>query len=548
MCRCPFCWLGYFRFLGWQSPLRRWELVWSASRAGGGAGMVIPLTPGFLQLTCGAPDQMGVLFLGSPQVQPLIRSCSSIGAEQNALEAFPWTPSSSSSKLPSLIHQPPAPGHSSILFSPSLSPSLPLSLWRSLVPSPRPCPFLTSVRKLKRVRTPARSLERRGLGLQVLICEVFFFFSHTRWRMHTTAHTHALSRRSTCCVSLRNCGVAASFTNDTHPRHEGMSVTPPLTCWRCVCVCVCVCVFLHFCRTKGVVWFPHWCIVGIDGVGEGVGSWDKPLNFDLERQAAGGLKTGVQQEELVHTLHSLRSSWRLFIIIQNACCFVGDGRIFLIFFICFVLISAAGMPFSRSDGLMMVIMKSIPVLIWKTRLRLLEDCCFMKKKTRPSQFQFINWIYLFIVFCSTAFLILILYRPHKATSSICVSGRRPFCFYSTTYICCAESLPFACFHSPIPRPFLRAKSNTWTVRNGQIVHQRSTGIKKGPWLRPSLTAGRELETISQGERIILNVLNTSAIAAILPSFKLWKKRVSKVEDCLRRSLILRQFLGGINSK
>lgn len=40
--------------------------VWSTSQAGGGAGMVIPLTPGFLPLTCGAPDQMGVLFLGSP--------------------------------------------------------------------------------------------------------------------------------------------------------------------------------------------------------------------------------------------------------------------------------------------------------------------------------------------------------------------------------------------------------------------------------------------------------------------------------------------------
>lgn len=51
--------------------------------------MIIPLTPGFLPLTCGAPDQMGFLFLGSPQVRLLISSCSSIGAEQNALEAFP---------------------------------------------------------------------------------------------------------------------------------------------------------------------------------------------------------------------------------------------------------------------------------------------------------------------------------------------------------------------------------------------------------------------------------------------------------------------------
>ena len=79
------------------------------------------------------------------------------------------------------------------VFSLSPSPSLSLSLWRSLVPSPRPCPFLTSVRKLKRVRTPARSLERRGLGLQVLICEVLFFlffFSHMLTHGYNSTHTH----------------------------------------------------------------------------------------------------------------------------------------------------------------------------------------------------------------------------------------------------------------------------------------------------------------------------------------------------------------------
>lgn len=41
-------------------------VVWSSQQAGGGATMVIPLTSGFLLLTCGVPDQMVVLFLASP--------------------------------------------------------------------------------------------------------------------------------------------------------------------------------------------------------------------------------------------------------------------------------------------------------------------------------------------------------------------------------------------------------------------------------------------------------------------------------------------------
>lgn len=61
------------------------------------------------------------------------------------------TTSSSSFKLP-LIHRPLHQATPPFCFLP------PLSLWRSAVPFPRPCPFLTSVRKLKRVRTPARSV------------------------------------------------------------------------------------------------------------------------------------------------------------------------------------------------------------------------------------------------------------------------------------------------------------------------------------------------------------------------------------------------------
>lgn len=33
-------------------------------QAVGGSGMVLPVTLAFLLVTCGAPDQMGVLFLG----------------------------------------------------------------------------------------------------------------------------------------------------------------------------------------------------------------------------------------------------------------------------------------------------------------------------------------------------------------------------------------------------------------------------------------------------------------------------------------------------
>ena len=183
-------------FVGWQSPSRRWELVWSASRAGGGAGMVIPLTPGFLRLTCGAPDQMGVLFLGSPQVQPLIRSCSSIGAEQNALEAFPWTPSSSS-KLPSLIHHPPAPGHSSILFSPSLPLSLSLSLSDVLsFPLPGRALSWPLCVNWNGSGHPPGHLRGGDSGYRFWFVKFFFFFffSHTCWRMDTTAHTRTLTK------------------------------------------------------------------------------------------------------------------------------------------------------------------------------------------------------------------------------------------------------------------------------------------------------------------------------------------------------------------
>lgn len=80
----------------------------------------------------------------------------------------------------------------------------------------------------------------------------------------------------------------------------------------CVCVCghKCVRVFLHFCGTKGVVWFPHWCIVGIDGLREGVGCRDKPLNFELERQAAAGRETGEEQEELTEPADDYSSLFR----------------------------------------------------------------------------------------------------------------------------------------------------------------------------------------------------------------------------------------------
>lgn len=70
----------------------------------------LPHHPHFYHWPERLPIKWGFCSQASPpsqkkKVHPLIRSCSSIGAEQNALEAFPWTPPSRT------------PGHSSILCS-----------------------------------------------------------------------------------------------------------------------------------------------------------------------------------------------------------------------------------------------------------------------------------------------------------------------------------------------------------------------------------------------------------------------------------------------
>lgn len=152
--------------------------------------------------------------------------------------------------------------------------------------------------------------------------------------MHRAARRHTCIYRSICCSLLRNCrdwAVAServrTYLTQTwcHKLYGGD-----------FSVCVSMCVFLHFYRTKEDVWFPHWCIVGIEWVGEGgVECWDKPLNFDLERQAASGLKTGEEEEGLV--CHSLETSWCLFIIILNILCFMGDGHNLLLSFYWYLL-------------------------------------------------------------------------------------------------------------------------------------------------------------------------------------------------------------------
>lgn len=189
----------------------------------------------FFFLFCGAPDQMRDLFLGpiiSPPSQLQIRSCSSIEAKRNVLESFPQISFYSSKFHPPLLQATPP-------FC-ALSLSLSFFLWCSLVPSPWAWPLLTFVRKLKRVRTSARSLKRRGLGLDVLICEFVCFFMHMLYFINCRGWAAA----SPC------------FRNESPQRREGMSVMPGP-----VCVCVGFPAFLQNKRggvVSSLVHRGHW--------------------------------------------------------------------------------------------------------------------------------------------------------------------------------------------------------------------------------------------------------------------------------------------------
>lgn len=106
-----------------------------------------------------------------------------------------------------------------------------------------------------------------------------------------------------------------------------------------ILVCVCLCVFSCIStEQKGMCGFltgALWELSELEGGGGGGECWDKPLNFDLERQAASGLKTGEEDEGLV--CHSLETSWCLFIIILNILCFMGDGHNLLLSFYWYLL-------------------------------------------------------------------------------------------------------------------------------------------------------------------------------------------------------------------
>lgn len=82
------------------------------------------------------------------------------------------------------------------------------------------------------------------------------------------------------------------------------------------------------------------------------------------------------------------------------------------------------------------------------------------------------------------------HRLHKATSSVCDSPHRPFCFIPPapiTRFCCAKS--FRSFSFPDPCTLLKAKSNTWTPRTDDLSVRNWLEAKR-PWLL-SLTNHRE---------------------------------------------------------
>lgn len=177
-----------------------------------GACIVLPVAPGF----CCWPVVLLIKwrFCSSPPALATDQQLLLHWSWTWMLEAFPWTPLHHLLllKSPSLIHHPLHQATPPFCFLPPCSNSLSLSLSDiTLFLFPQLCPFLTSVGKLKRVGTLARSPERRGLGYRfgVVIC----FFHMQCVRAHTISEDMPFFFY---CIILEQDVASSCFRTETH--------------------------------------------------------------------------------------------------------------------------------------------------------------------------------------------------------------------------------------------------------------------------------------------------------------------------------------------
>lgn len=183
-------WVNFWIALAGNLAYENRALNWSLVRYGGWYWIDLRwLTPGFLLLSSEVSSQVWLFNL--PNII-CIKSCSSVGTQQNVVEVFPLPP------LPPLQIFPCRPLPHSV-FSQSLC--LSCSPWLFFSPSPRSCPLLTSLHKLIRVRTPNRSSERRELRLRRFFFSSFSFFLRSLTYAYSAleAETHSPRIHYMCC-------------------------------------------------------------------------------------------------------------------------------------------------------------------------------------------------------------------------------------------------------------------------------------------------------------------------------------------------------------